>query len=347
MSKRGIVQKIVLVVVSLVGLLGIVFGIAMYRFQANVKRADKAWRDYKPKRLGDIGTTQKLTILPLVDWHASRPNLLTDVGVSYLIKTDTTTVLFDTGNNGKKLTPSPLEANMAALGVSLDSIKIVMISHAHFDHVGGRKWTRGGLSGTTFGIGNHQPSLAGKRIVVPIAMTYPGSVPEMTPHPTQLAPGVATIGTIGRQLFAGWIDEQALAVHVQGRGIVLIVGCGHQTLERILARTEAVFNAPIYGVVGGLHYPVPKGRIMIGGLLDPQRRLASGKGPLAPLTDKDVDAEFAMLTQRKLGLVSIGGHDSSDEVIARARTVFGSAYRELKVGLPITVAAPSQPPNRR
>jgi len=41
---------------------------------------------------------------------------------------------------------------------------------------------------------------------------------------------------------------------VEDRGIVLIVGCGHPTVEKIVARAEALFDQPVVGIVGGLHY---------------------------------------------------------------------------------------------
>ncbi len=69
--------------------------------------------------------------------------------------------------------------------------------------------------------------------------------------------------------------EQALAVNVAGKGIVLIIGCGHQTLERAVARTEALFDEPLYGVIGGLHFPVTGSRIR-GGV---QRVIGTGKPP--------------------------------------------------------------------
>jgi metal-dependent hydrolase (beta-lactamase superfamily II) len=324
-------------VVVLIALLAAAFGFALFRHHAEVERADALWRARRPASLGDFGTTQQLTILPLLDWHAARPDLATEMGVSYLVVTDHTTVLFDTGNNARNAEPAPLAANMKALGVALADVDAVVISHAHFDHVGGRRWTDGAVSGTTFGIGNEQPVLADKRVLTAIPMTYPGIEPEPASAPTRVAPGVATTGTIPRKLFAGWIDEQALAVHIAGKGIILIVGCGHQTLARLIERAEAIFDAPIHGVVGGLHYPVPRGRLPLAGIIDIQRWFASGDGPLAPLSVDEVDHELGLLERRKIGLLAIGGHDSSDEVIARARVRFGAAYRDLRVGQPIVV----------
>jgi metal-dependent hydrolase (beta-lactamase superfamily II) len=323
-------------IVGIVGLAAVIFGVRLARFHRDVAEDEKAWARDRPRPVRDLGTTRSLTILPLLDMHASRRELATDVGVSYLVKTDRSTILFDLGNNSEEFDPSPLEQNLATLGVSLDDVDTVVISHVHFDHVGGTKWTDGGLSGTTFGIGSRQPSLAGKRVLTPIAMTYPGIRPERATQAVRIAPGVATTGTIRRRLFAEWVEEQALAVNVEGRGIVLIVGCGHQTMTRLLRRTHALFSEKIAGVVGGLHYPVPRGRLHAAGF-DLQRRFGSGNGPLSPLTLDDVDADLALLESESPSLIAVGGHDTSDFVIERIRKRFGAAHRYVRVGEAIVV----------
>lgn len=335
-TARKLVKRVGIALVAILFLLGGAAALVLFMHERAIEAVDAEWEAREVSTLEDIGTTKTFTLLPLVDWHASRNDLQTDVGVSYLVKTDHATILFDTGNNSKHADPSPLEHNMEVLGVSLDTIDVVVISHAHFDHTGGTRWTDGELAGTTFGIGNTQPALGDKLVLTPIDMTYPGSAPQTARQPTRISDGVATTGTIPRRLFGHRIDEQALAINVEGKGIVLVVGCGHQTLTRLIEHTEAVFEAPIWGVVGGLHYPVPEGRILVAGL-NLQRLLASGNGPHDPLDMQDVDRELGLLKERDVGLVAIGGHDSSDEVIENARKQFGDAHRYVRVGDPIVV----------
>ena len=302
------------------------------RVQRGVARAEAAFESHRPAKLGDIGTTKTLSILPLVDWHSSDPALQTEMGVSYLVETDSHRILFDVGHNAKQSTPSPLQANMAALGLGTDDFDTIFISHNHFDHVGG---TRANDEGT-FMLGlDHEP-LPGKRAFVPLPLRYPGIEPIVSTEPTVIGPGLASTGTIPRQLAFGWIDEQALAVHVEDRGIVLVVGCGHQTMKKLLERYDDLFDEPLYGVIGGLHYPVPDGRLYALGI-NLQRRVASGRGILDPLDMPEVRDELAMLDARNLGLIGVGGHDSSDEVIAMFRERFGPAYKDVRVGQRITL----------
>lgn len=277
------------------------------------------------RRPADIGSTRRLEILPLVDWAAASPDLKGEAGVSYLVRTDGSTILFDVGANLRGESPSPLEANMRRLGVRLEDIDTVVISHPHMDHVGGVPFARMG----TFSLGNEQAELRGKRVVVPAPMTYPGLRPSVAQDPMVLAPGVVTTGPITGQLPIGPVEEQALAVRVQGKGVVLIVGCGHQGLARLIARVGQLFDEPLCGIVGGLHYPVPRGRIVTGDL-DLQRWATYGSAP-GP-SPADVQAEIDLLAARLPQWVSLSPHDSSDEMIELFRRNFGARYHDLRVG---------------
>jgi 7,8-dihydropterin-6-yl-methyl-4-(beta-D-ribofuranosyl)aminobenzene 5'-phosphate synthase len=308
-------------------------GAWQFRHQRGVEEADRIWRDTPVQALSGLGQTRSLSILPLVNWHAADDGLRTEAGVSYLVRTDRNSVLFDTGFNREQASPSPLEHNMAALGIALEDIDTIFLSHHHPDHSGGLGWVFDG----TFSLGNTQADLSGKRIFAPIPLRYPGVEVNTTDAPAAIGAGLASIGPIRRQLALGPIDEQALAIHVENRGIVLLVGCGHQTLARILRRTRALFDVPIYGVIGDLHYPIPEGRGTLFGI-DVQLRLGSGEGPLSPLTSADVDRDLALLSNLEPGIVALGGHDTSDEVIGRAAEVFGARARRVRVGEWIEVA---------
>jgi len=51
--------------------------------------------------------------------------------------------------------------------------------------------------------------------------------------------GIASIGVIPRALFLlGYTLENSLAFNLAGKGIVLVIGCGHQTIELILERVQ-------------------------------------------------------------------------------------------------------------
>ena len=320
----------------------VALGLAAFEFRhrQGVERADRAFASYRPPRLGDFGETRSLTITPLVDYHRGRPGLVGEVGLSYLVETDEHRILFDVGHNARAQSPSPLEHNMRELGVDTASIDTVFISHNHLDHVGGMRRQQE----RSFSMGNEQVPFSHPdiRAFVPVAMTYPGLSPIVADEPMPIGPGLATTGTVPRQLVLGWIDEQSLAVNVSGLGVVLIVGCGHQPIPNLLRRYDQLFDEPLYGIMGGLHLPVPQGRLRMVGL-DVQRVLASGDGLFSPLTMVEIEEQLALLRERDLGVIGVGGHDSSDEVIALFAGEFGEAYRYVRVGEPIVIGQTIDP----
>jgi len=223
---------------------------------------------------------------------------------------------------------------MKLLGIGMDDFDAIVISHNHSDHVGGVKWEKR----KSFSLTSHQVNLAGKAAYTPIPMTYPGLNPLCTEPPTVIATGVATIGAIANQdFFLGWVLEQALAINVEGKGIVVIMGCGHQTLSKIIRRAEALFEEPIYGVIGGLHYPVTDSREKMMGIKI-QKYAGTCRLPWKPITMRDVQRSIDYLKKLNPGVVGLSAHDSCDASIASFRNAFPNAYRDIKVGERIIIA---------
>ncbi|WP_425062075.1 MBL fold metallo-hydrolase [Pyruvatibacter mobilis] len=316
-------------------LLGPVIGIVGVDWQrsADAKRLEQAWALATVEKVPEFGTTRTLEVLPLINWHSNRDDLRTEPGVSYLIRTDEETILFDLGFNRFDEFPSPLEHNMARLGVERSDIDTIFISHRHRDHVGGADWAKA----RSFSFGIQQAELGNVSVYAPTKMTYPGHTIQTVDTPRALSNGIASTGPIPRRLFIGRVDEQALVVNLEGRGLVVIVGCGHQTVPKLLEQIEAAFNVPLYAIIGDLHYPVPEGRLYIAGI-DAQRRLASGDGVFAPIDQGVVDNEIDLLS-RELSFLALGGHDTHDAVFDRFENVMGDRFQRVKVGIPIMLGS--------
>jgi len=337
---------------ALGGLTAAAAGGLVARFQLGRRRADRVWASARCPKLKDVGTVKHLTILPLIDWYTARdpstgPStssgqalrlrsgqaLVSEPGVSYLVRADDTTILFDVGYNTRDEHPSPLLRNMAALGVEVTDIDALVISHAHEDHVGGISH----MTHHTFALSGQPVDLKGIPAYVPVPLSNPTARVIVVDSPRIIAPGVASMGPIPRQLFFfGWTPEQSLTVNVEGKGFVIIIGCGHSTLQRIVDRAEMLFDEPIYGVVGGLHYPVTASR-EVKFRLPLQRILGTGKWPWDPINRQDVETAIAYLQRRHPQLVALSPHDSCDWTVETFRSTFGEAYQDLLVGKEIVV----------
>jgi 7,8-dihydropterin-6-yl-methyl-4-(beta-D-ribofuranosyl)aminobenzene 5'-phosphate synthase len=325
-------KKFIVAVLGSLVLPGALFGYVLLSYRRNRERASRFYDASGRPR--DDGTRLVLTpvrtleVLPLIDWYAARGDLETESGVSYLIRADGTTILFDLGLNRKGEQEPPLLRNMARLEVDPAEIDFVVLSHPHGDHVGGFK--------NQFGhraiVRQENDPLAGKPVyaTAPFKLTQGRST--IIQAPRVLAPGVATTGPLPRALFLmGYVQEQALAIHVEGKGLVLLVGCGHPGVEALVERAEQLFATPVYGVIGGLHFPVTDDRVHIGPFRF-QQLLGSPNPPWRPIGKDAVYRTLAYLKEKGIHFVALSAHDTCDWSLHAFEEAFGDEYHPLKVG---------------
>lgn len=301
------------------------------RYLAGRNRVGKQIVRELDTRLAKLGEVERLTILPVVERHTSEPGLHGEPGVSYLVRADDLTLIFDTGlgTGGDR---TALEANAGSLGVPLGSLDCVVISHLHADHVGGPK----SQFRRTFRFGREHQIPRALTAFVPTQMTHPHADVCVVDECRVIAPGVALLPPLERMLFwMGPIAEQALVVNVRGRGLVLITGCGHPEIERILAAAEKVVDAPVYAVVGGLHLPIHP----IGTSLLPQAVLGNSNWPWRPINEDDARSVIQSIRERGPDLVALSGHDSTPWTLDAFGQAFGDRYRTLRVGEEIVLTA--------
>jgi 7,8-dihydropterin-6-yl-methyl-4-(beta-D-ribofuranosyl)aminobenzene 5'-phosphate synthase len=322
---------------TVIGIIALLFliliGLLTYKFFHNNKKADLLWSERVSEKLTGIGSVKKLKITPLIDWYTTREALIGEPGVSWLVQADCNNILMDVGVNLNKEDPSPLLRNMQNLNLSFKDIQYLFISHLHFDHIGGLAAKRA----RTFAPSLSPLDLSYVTAFVPTPMQHSTAKIKLIEKPAVLMPGIASEGYIIRSLFgAGLTREQALVINVAGKGLVLIIGCGHQGLVRIVERAEETFGEPVYGLIGGLHYPVTASRLVKWGL--PIQKLAgTGKLPWQKVTKDEVRESIAFLKSKNLQLVSLSAHDSCDWTLQEFRNAFKEKYRDLKVGLPIII----------
>lgn len=255
-----------------------------------------------------IGETRSFEIIPLYEAGAVS-DYQCGSGVSYLIRTDRFTILFDFGNNPKASSPSPLAENMRRMGIGLEGLDAVFVSHRHPDHVGGWKW----WERKTFSMdGATQPAMGALPVYASDRIYYPGLPVTRVRQPRRLAAGVMTTGAFtfaepypSLRVLPDY-SEHALAVNVAKVGLVLITGCGHMRLTRLLDRAKAIYGVPVAGVVGGLH--------------------------CTNATAEAVQPEINYLKACKPGLVAVSAHDSGPVAVAAFAAAFPESYRPLRVG---------------
>jgi 7,8-dihydropterin-6-yl-methyl-4-(beta-D-ribofuranosyl)aminobenzene 5'-phosphate synthase len=153
--------------------------------------------------------------------------LKSDWGFSCLIeREDMPGILFDTGANG-----SILLHNMDKLTIDPLSIDMVVISHAHWDHIGG--------------LSRFLEKNNDVEIYIPQSCPQPRLAKEVikASDPIEIRTGVFSTGELKG-------IEQSLAIKTE-KGITVIAGCSHPGVENIL-NSASQFGKP-YALIGGLH----------------------------------------------------------------------------------------------
>lgn len=307
------------------------------RYARATAAADRSWATRVDRRLAGLGEVDGVTILPLVERLTSDGpaggRLLGEAGLSYLVRTGDTTLLFDTGLNMRGVDRPALVENAATLGVDLPAVDGVVISHRHADHVGGP----GMMRRRTFGFSPEPLEPRGLPAYVPAREMTHGRADVVPPDgPRVVAPGVAVMPPLPSALFfLGPVQEQAMVVNVRGFGLVVLTGCGHPPMERILGVTEQVLDVPIRAVVGGLHLPVHAW----GTALIPQAVLGNPHWPWRPISEADARAVIEQLRARGPRIVALSGHDSTPWTFDAFAAAFGDGYRTLRVGEELRIGA--------
>jgi len=196
-----------------------------------------------------------------------------DWGFSALVEISGKRILFDTGND-----PDIFEANVKAKNIDLTSIDFVVLSHRHSDHMAGLNYVLS-MNPTVkiyapregFGIyGSSLPSsFYRKDESLPPEMRYYGGKPpeimkfgtawqraniEPIDKTSEIAPGITLIALVSDAPGTKELKELSLAVNTAD-GVVLVVGCAHPGIEKIVEAAKAI-NPRIRLIAGGFHLVV-------------------------------------------------------------------------------------------
>jgi 7,8-dihydropterin-6-yl-methyl-4-(beta-D-ribofuranosyl)aminobenzene 5'-phosphate synthase len=238
-----------------------------------------------------------LVAAPLFEAGRTAAGLLAEHGFSALVTvrrgTTTSTLLFDTG-----VSPDGMAVNAERLGIDFSDLQGVVLSHGHFDHAGGfaglarlRRghglpltvhpaiWTRrrlavpGGdpfelptLSAGALGregfevIERRQPSL-----LVEGGILITGEIDRTTEFERGMPAAHQAWDGHGWQHDAQVIDDQALVVHIRGKGLVVITGCGHAGIVNITRHAMRLTGVhQVHAVMGGFHLGGPAFEPIVG-----------------------------------------------------------------------------------
>ena len=269
----------------------------------------------------------KITIL--YDAFGTDPGMTKDWGFSAFVEVAGKRILFDTGDNA-----DIFAANVKAKGVDLTKLDFVVLSHRHSDHMAGLSYVLS-VNPTVkiyapkegFGIfGSSLPSSFYRKdeSLAPDMRYYGGKPPEvmkfgsawggarfeLIDQTTEIAPGISLIALVSDATGTKELKELSLAVSTPD-GIILVVGCSHPGIERIVEAAAAI-NPKIHLIAGGFHLVV------------------------AP---DDVIAKVVTSLKDKFNVENIApGHCTGEPTFAALKKAFGDRYLYAGIGTLLPLA---------
>ena len=182
------------------------------------------------------GEIKPIQMTVLYDNYVAAEGTKAEWGFSCLIQGTTKTILFDTGGN-----PDTFRHNVSFLSVDLNIADAVVLSHEHWDHVGGLP--------VVFETNTKAP------IYIPYSFPYDfvrkvevaGAKAVPVNEAVTVCDHVYLTGQMGTT-----IKEQSLIVNTPP-GLVIVTGCSHQGIVNIVKKAKELLNRDVYLVFGGFH----------------------------------------------------------------------------------------------
>jgi 7,8-dihydropterin-6-yl-methyl-4-(beta-D-ribofuranosyl)aminobenzene 5'-phosphate synthase len=224
-----------------------------------------------PPEKSDLTSPARITVL--YDAFGKPSAMKKDWGYAALIEYQGKRILFDTGNDA-----GVLEQNAKASGVDLSRLDFVVMSHRHGDHMGGMSYLlrvnpKVAIYAPKEGFGIYGADLPSSfyrkdEALPPEQRYFDGAPPEvmrfgsawpsahftLIAQDTEIAPGIHLIALVSDKPGTLELRELSLAIETPA-GMVLVVGCAHPGIDRIVAAAARIDNR-ILLVAGGLHLVV-------------------------------------------------------------------------------------------
>jgi len=180
---------------------------------------------------------EDISITVVCDNNPYKEGLETAWGFSAVIARAEKTILFDTDGDGPMLL-----GNMEKLAIDPQSIDLVVLSHVHGDHTGGLD----GFLEKNSKITVYLPKLFPTKFKDNV-QGYGVKTVEIE-QSLEICEGVYSTGQVGRL-----IKEQSLVIRTD-KGLVVMVGCAHLGIIKIVNAVKEQLKEDILLVMGGFHF---------------------------------------------------------------------------------------------
>jgi 7,8-dihydropterin-6-yl-methyl-4-(beta-D-ribofuranosyl)aminobenzene 5'-phosphate synthase len=218
------------------------------------------------------------------EWQKTHTQLpIAEHGFSMLIKVysgdKSKTILFDTGGS-----PEVIGENSKRMGLNLNEVDYIVLSHGHYDHFGGLTSAVKLVGKENLPIIVHEDmfkirGISSSQGAVRKYIEFPtqsqlGTQFVYTKHPYLLADDMVCVtgevprktsfesGLVNHKCFVegSWqpdpliLDDRAIIINVKGKGLVVLSGCAHAGIINTINYSREIAGvANVYAVMGGFH----------------------------------------------------------------------------------------------
>ena len=255
-----------------------------------------------------------------------------DWGYAALVEFEGKRILFDTGNN-----PNIIEQNVKAKGIDLSRLDFVVMSHRHGD-MGGMTYLLkvnprviiyapkesfgvygADLPGTFY---RKDPSLPAEQRyysgtppeIMRFGSAWPGANFKLVDKNIEIAPDIHLVSLVSDKPGTLELHELSLVINT-ANGLVVLVGCSHPGIDKIL-ESAIVINPRVHLVVGGFH--------------------------LVVATDPDIEKVVTALHDRFRVEYVAPGHCTGEPAFTALKRAFGNHYVYAGLGTTLSLNT-SQP----
>lgn len=185
-----------------------------------------------------------VTITTIVDNTSAQTGLHKVWGLSLHIEVEfpgrSEAILFDTSGSAQVF-----RHNAKALNLEFSNLRAIVLSHFHHDHFGAIEPAL-----EMIGPSDIITYLPSQHETLELTLSKIGVRRVISDTPQLLHPSISTTGALGTKK----LKEHSLAINIENYGLVLITGCAHPGLNRLIKAAKKIYPVrPLYAIIGGFH----------------------------------------------------------------------------------------------
>lgn len=217
-----------------------------------------------------------IKITTLIENKKENYKFINEFGLSLLIEDGDKKIIFDTGKTGRFI------KNSYILGINLEQVKDIVLSHNHYDHIGGiKKFTE--KYNSKYNLHINKKFFIKKHIITSVIqrllknnfnekflLNKGVKIHFLEENKYQISENIMLFTNLKKlnnfetpkfncieKLYSSYIlnemeNETVIGINTQ-KGLVLICGCSHIGIVNIIENIKQLTKKNIYGIIGGLH----------------------------------------------------------------------------------------------